>query len=212
MPNKLPTSLNRECILKAINGLDLGVEHLFSESTGYDLLFKGKRYAPKAVVGIAAEIQTGEKFGPYDFKGGRNSRCFRLLEINGFDIVAKGEVALFPDEISTSEPHSEGSVVRVAVNRFERDDRARAASVEHYGFRCQVCSFDFREKYGDLGSGFIHVHHLVPLSQIRTSYLVDPVRDLVPICPNCHAMIHRRDPPFSVKELKDLIKSNEPTG
>lgn len=66
---------------------------------------------------------------------------------------------------------------------------------------------DFGEKYGDLGKGFIHVHHIVPLNKIGQEYMVDYKKDLIPVCPNCHAMLHRRvnGKEVSVEELKKIL-------
>jgi 5-methylcytosine-specific restriction protein A len=58
----------------------------------------------------------------------------------------------------------EGSRIRVEVNRFERDLGLRLAAVRFHGTRCQVCDFSFEEVYGELGAGYIEVHHLKPLS------------------------------------------------
>lgn len=115
-------------------------------------------------------------------------------------------VDIFPDESAGQSKHEEGSRFRVEVNIYERSREARKKCVSHYGERCSVCNFDFESAYGALGKGFIHVHHLVPLSKITKSYVVDPVRDLRPVCPNCHAMIHRRKPAFSINELKKQLK------
>ncbi|MHB1236987.1 MAG: HNH endonuclease [Gallionella sp.] len=115
-------------------------------------------------------------------------------------------VDLFPDESAGHTKHEEGSRFRVEVNIYERSRDARNKCVSHYGARCSVCEFDFGSVYGALGKGFIHVHHLVPLAGITKSYIVDPVRDLRPVCPNCHAMIHRRNPAFSISEIKGLLK------
>lgn len=91
----------------------------------------------------------------------------------------------------------EGGRVAVRLVSYERNARARAACLAAHGTRCRVCDLDFGEEYGPLlGGGFIHVHHLVPLSAREGEYALDPVRDLVPVCPNCHAMLHRRDPPI----------------
>tara|TARA_R110002050_G_scaffold54303_4_gene122942 strand:- start:29513 stop:29710 length:198 start_codon:yes stop_codon:yes gene_type:complete len=60
--------------------------------------------------------------------------------------------------------------------------------------------------YGEIGKGFIHVHHLTPISEIGKKYQIDPINDLRPVCPNCHSMLHRRNPPISVNELKEIIK------
>jgi 5-methylcytosine-specific restriction protein A len=89
MANSIPEEISKDHVLEAIKRLNAGYEHQFAESTGYDLLFEGKRYPPKAVVGIASEIVTGRSFSPYDFKGGLESKCFRLLGDLGFEIVPK---------------------------------------------------------------------------------------------------------------------------
>jgi len=89
MKEKIPSGIEREHILQALESLNSGVRHDFADSRGYDLLYEGKRYPPKAVVGVAAELITGQQLGPYDFKGGVSSKCFRVLEQNGFEIVIK---------------------------------------------------------------------------------------------------------------------------
>ncbi|WP_018632773.1 HNH endonuclease [Neomegalonema perideroedes] len=100
----------------------------------------------------------------------------------------------------------EGGRVRRMVNLYERDKDARAACVRHYGAKCQACEFDFRKAYGAHGEGFIHVHHLVPLSTIGEDYEVDPIKDLIPLCPNCHAMIHRGpEAPLTLSRLKQIL-------
>lgn len=116
----------------------------------------------------------------------------------------RGQV--FPDEVSEAiAAYLEGAVMRVSVNKYERSDAARKACLEAYGFSCAVCEFDFSKAYGAIGQGFIHVHHLIELSSIRETYEVDPVEDLRPVCPNCHAMLHRRVPAFSIDELRAAI-------
>lgn len=101
----------------------------------------------------------------------------------------------------------EGATKEVFVNRYERNQAARRECIRHHGQRCVVCELDFGETYGDRGEGFIHVHHVVPLSQIGERYEVNPITDLVPVCPNCHAMLHRGDSCLSVNELKSLLKT-----
>nr|WP_218143216.1 HNH endonuclease [Luteibacter sp. UNC138MFCol5.1] len=94
----------------------------------------------------------------------------------------------------------------VRVNRYERSTAARAQCLAHFGTVCQACGIDFGVFYGAHGAGYIHVHHHLPLSSIKQSYVVDPIRDLVPVCANCHAMIHRRDPALTISELRALIR------
>lgn len=121
-----------------------------------------------------------------------------------------GEFRL-PDEVEEGSDADETAVRRVLVNRYERDREARQACIEAHGLRCKVCEFDFEAAYGSLGAGFIHVHHVVPISQVGGDYNVDPVRDLVPVCPNCHAMLHRPpDRVLTVAELKQRLRRFAP--
>jgi len=113
--------------------------------------------------------------------------------------------AVYPDEVDIC---IEGAVTQVKVNRYERDPKARTACITYYKPVCMICGFDFRLKYGDLGKGFIHVHHVTPLSETGARYQVDPIKDLLPVCPNCHAMLHMTKPPLSVSTLKKLIHEN----
>lgn len=99
----------------------------------------------------------------------------------------------------------EGASVRVVVNRYERSAANRMACIAHYGLTCQACGIDFARAYGPLGDDFIHVHHRTPVSQLGEGYVVNPVADLIPVCPNCHAMLHRRSPPLDYQELRDIL-------
>lgn len=113
---------------------------------------------------------------------------------------------VYPDEIPTDREYFEGSKKSVQINAYERSAAARQACIEHYGLRCFVCEFDFESEYGEIGRGFIHVHHEVPLHQIDGNYAVDPIADLKPVCPNCHSMLHKGDPVFSIEELRTRRK------
>ncbi|MDX2193533.1 MAG: hypothetical protein NW201_09265 [Gemmatimonadales bacterium] len=99
----------------------------------------------------------------------------------------------------------EGALSRVLRSRHERNAAARAQCIAHHGTRCKVCDLSFGEKYGPLGEGLIHVHHLTPLGKQRGARRVDPVTELVPVCPNCHAMLHREDPPLGVERLREAM-------
>ncbi|MFC1507839.1 HNH endonuclease [Pseudomonadota bacterium] len=111
----------------------------------------------------------------------------------------------FPDEINDTETHIEGAKKTVTVNAYERDSEAREKCIKHWKLNCYVCGFHFEMAYGNLGKGFIHVHHLKPLSEIGHEYEVDPIEDLRPVCPNCHAMLHRKRPALSIEELKSIV-------
>lgn len=115
---------------------------------------------------------------------------------------------ILPEEIESPEKYVEGASKTVSVNTYERNSEARKKCIEHHGYVCAVCSFDFEKVYGAIGKKYIHVHHVIPLSEIRKEYALDPVKDLVPVCPNCHAIIHRTQPPLTVKQLKEHLESN----
>jgi putative restriction endonuclease len=113
-------------------------------------------------------------------------------------------VQLQPEELSSPSSLIEGASLRVTVNIYERSAEARQQCIEHHGCTCSVCGFDFGRAYGELGHGYIHVHHLTPLADIGEQYAVDPIHDLRPVCPNCHAMLHRREPPLSITDLQSI--------
>ena len=105
--------------------------------------------------------------------------------------------------------YSEGSQMTITVNKYERNPRNRALCILHHGYKCKVCNFEFNEKYGNLGDNFIEVHHLTPLSEIKENHIVNPVNDLIPLCSNCHSMIHRNDQLMSPEDLKFIIDKIE---
>jgi 5-methylcytosine-specific restriction protein A len=126
----------------------------------------------------------------------------KLFETTKINIALDSQE--FPDEI-TEANCVEGARESVHVNRYERDSTAKRKCIGKWGIICVVCDFDFEKKYGCRGAGFIHVHHLIPLSEIRQEYSLDPIADLRPICPNCHSIIHRYKPAISIEALKKLL-------
>ncbi len=122
-----------------------------------------------------------------------------------------GILAMLPVEEANSsyeEPGTtgfpEGVLTQIKVNKYERDPRNRAAALAIHGRVCLVCEQDLSHVYGSTGIGAIEVHHAIPVSQLGEDYEIDPSKDLIPLCPNCHTVVHRRDPPYSIEELKDL--------
>lgn len=101
--------------------------------------------------------------------------------------------------------NEEGQELYLLSKRYERSKINREACIKAQGIRCKVCGLLFSEVYGKIGDGFIHVHHKQPLSMMSNSYQLDPANDLVPVCPNCHSMLHRKSPPYSIEELKKML-------
>lgn len=101
----------------------------------------------------------------------------------------------------------EGAQTTVKTNKYERDRRNRAAAIAIHGDSCMACDIKLSNLYGEVAEGFIEVHHVIPVSQLGEGYVIDPANDLVPLCPNCHSVAHRRSPPFSVEEIRLMIRS-----
>lgn len=116
-------------------------------------------------------------------------------------------IELITEEISIEESEGlhEGAKKTIIINAYERNPKARSLCLKHWGTKCTICGFDFEKVYGKIGQGFIHVHHLIPISQIGKSYQIDPIKDLRPVCPNCHAMIHLKKPPMNIDEIKKQL-------
>lgn len=113
----------------------------------------------------------------------------------------------FSGTTDTTITYVEGSATQVTQTRYERNVYARKECLKHYGYSCSVCDFNFEKFYGSLGYKFIHVHHLTQVATIKQEYKVNPIQDLRPVCPNCHSMLHKQNPPLTIDELKDIIKN-----
>jgi hypothetical protein len=142
----------------------------------------------------------GSYFGIYDVCEGRSphkldvERAARLvrqtIEANYFYSAA---------EIDENAQKMEGSSVRKYVNHRRREVKLRLAKIRQVLRRnggrltCEVpnCNFDFRKRYGDLGAGYAHVHHKEQLSNAPKTGTLTSLNDLVIVCANCHAMIHK---------------------
>ena len=105
----------------------------------------------------------------------------------------------------------EGGQVTRTVESYERDQSLRDDCLKFYGFTCQVCEFDFEKEYGLEGMGFIEVHHIERLADRQLSE-TNPITDLIPLCANCHRMAHRRVPPYTPAEIKEMIRRAKARG
>ncbi|MBN2892968.1 MAG: HNH endonuclease [Bacteroidales bacterium] len=133
------------------------------------------------------------------------------LEKEWFNFLATTKLSFNPFEEKTDNSRSfvEGSALQVTQTRYERNIEARNECLKHYGFTCVVCGFNFEKTFGNLGYKFIHVHHLTEVSRIKKEYNVNPIADLRPVCPNCHAMLHKQNPAITIEELKEIITNQK---
>lgn len=108
------------------------------------------------------------------------------------------------------ESRLEGSVSFNYGKKYERDLVNRIRAISIHGVSCTVCGFNFEKVYGNRGKDFIEVHHRKPLSTLGgVEVEVNPETDLVPLCSNCHRMIHRRhNDVLTIEQLKSMVEIN----
>lgn len=100
----------------------------------------------------------------------------------------------------------EGTPYSCESTVYERNPTLRKLCIQHHGTQCAICKMSFEGIYGDAAIGYIHVHHLVPLSTMMDAHQVNPVKDLLPVCPNCHAVIHLKDPPYTPDQVRNMLR------
>ena len=113
--------------------------------------------------------------------------------------------------IRRSTEDQEGKHVTKETTVIQRNQSARKKCIEYYGCKCAACRIEMRNIYGEIGENFIEVHHLNPIHLFDDQHVVDYIEDLVPLCPNCHAMIHKLENPSDLETLKELINGNRPS-
>jgi 5-methylcytosine-specific restriction protein A len=107
------------------------------------------------------------------------------------------------------EGYSEGKLSRVEINKYERNPVNRRICLMAKGYICSICGFDFQRTYGNIGKDYIEVHHITQVSEMGEDYVVKPLEDLVPLCSNCHSMIHRTKPMLSIEFLRSEYLNND---
>jgi 5-methylcytosine-specific restriction enzyme A len=174
-------------------GTEYYLERIYNEN--------GNNGLKTALLSLYQHIEYFEETSGASVKKGREiyEKYYQLVKDNYGETV-------FPDEVDSDQKYSEGKTKKVIVNSYERNHLARQECIEHFGLNCQVCDFNFEEKFGELGKNFIHVHHIIDISTIGKEYSVNPIKDLIPVCPNCHAMLHKQKPAYTISELKSTMR------
>ena len=174
------------------------------------------RYAKRIaqIYDIDFTIRSNQKFKFWDlfFNGWMDGKYFiwqlKTELQSAIEFIGISGEEQFPNELPNSEKTilHEGLKKTITVNSYERNSKARNECIKYWKPICTVCGFNFEKTYGEFGKGFIHVHHLKPISEIAKTYQINSVDDLRPICPNCHAMLHKKNPPLSIEELKIVLQ------
>lgn len=168
---------------------------------------KRKRKDPEMVKLFAVQgVTDGDILQSWDITAADPNAIF-----DAFDALVSKTIPKFERELETKlqEKLTEGEQDTFTANKYERNQKARAACLAYHGTACVICGIDFEKVYGPEFAGKIEVHHILPLSQIGKEYVVDPIHDLVPVCPNCHTAIHsKKDGVYTIEEIKKLRSNN----
>jgi len=104
------------------------------------------------------------------------------------------------------EDNKEGKHIYNYSKKYEREYNNLLKAIEYHGTRCKICGFDFERVYGERGKGFIEIHHTKSLNTLDEEMVIDPKKDLIPVCANCHRIIHReKNNVLSINEMKKLL-------
>lgn len=134
-------------------------------------------------------------------------------KLNQFNFVNSIKVdyeKILSHDLISSTKSKDGKKIEYYTYKYERDKKTRDEAIKIHGLKCKACNFDFEEKYGFIGIGYIEVHHIVPLHTLDGEIEVNPVTDLIPVCSNCHRMIHRKkDSILAIEDIQTLLTNSK---
>lgn len=208
----------------AIYGDKIIFDKLFESSDG---TYRGYyQFIPESITWLNQPI-TAEEFSQldYEFKNFTHSMqkkstsllpaILGLINQNKISESVTNFGIILPEELTEQEilELHEGGKKQITVNAYERNPRARTVCINHYRqkngrIKCEVCGFDFGKIYGEKFMEKIHVHHLIEIASIGDEYIIDPIEDLIPICPNCHLIAHSKKPAYTPKEIQEMLTNN----
>lgn len=203
----IPRNIEVEHILKAVKDIDRDRVPPRRRSDYYDLVVNQKRYPPKYVISVAnkyansSELPSG-KFNAVEAKNYLTRLKFQVSdrrENRKIKIAAEDEESAYPEGRERYKKH----------RSLERDSRIvkskKIKRLKKTGkLQCDVCSFDFKEMYGEIGEGFIEAHHSVPVAELGGKRKTRE-SELALVCSNCHRMLHRGNTLLSIEELKSRV-------
>lgn len=166
---------------------------------------------------------TGFEYGTIDSSFTRFGQGMKIVSLDYFsDIVKliKNRNSITPKsffklpeelDIEQFQTLTEGAKKKITINSYERNPVAKAKCISYYKsknngkVKCEICGFDFGAIYGDEFSDKIVIHHIKEISLIGKKYKVNPVKDLLPICPNCHLIAHSKTPAYTPDEIRKML-------
>jgi 5-methylcytosine-specific restriction protein A len=183
-------------VTMAINSQEISLDEQLPPGPWRNLEFEAQKLVAKSAYGRSSDV-----------RGLIRDVCslfLCLLEIAEEDGPFVEDAELF-HHASKTLGEVEGRKIVAKLTRYERSRKNRRACINHFGASCQICGLDFSQFYGVIGDGYVEVHHRLPVSMMASAYRLDVVKDLIPVCSNCHRMMHRRWPPITPEELGEMI-------
>lgn len=163
-----------------------------------DLLFKALSEKPIVSLAFLQKMYPDHNWTPQ--VGGLSIPEHIAQEL--FSLVQENErFSFIPKSKQEITLYAEGKPRSVIYKTYDRSPAARQACIEYYGYSCFVCGFSFEKMYGAIGLKYIEVHHLCQIADIDEEYMINPIKDLRPVCANCHRMLHKTRPPLAIEEL-----------
>ena len=171
-------------------------------------------YSIEELLTISAKIKSDEDIlaGPYGYISSKAIEAYIRFYAQKHNIDL-GAIPI-PDVSSMPQPDEEdekqrleGRMTEAKVLRRQRNRQARQQCLEASGYKCYICGFDFEKTYGEIGKGFLEVHHTKPLATYDDEHPI-PQSELCALCSNCHSMVHRKKDVLDVEELKNMFLSH----
>jgi len=208
------SSIQYKCIVEKINLYQPYIrddKEYWKDQAEYDKSINGKFMRLKLVDQIYSSklsLEILKENGLTSAPQGPIKAKNQLVEYINSNFSDNYQNDIFPEMLDYEPIEFEGIKKQITVNKYERSSIARKKCIDFHGLNCKVCNINFEKSYGVIGIDFIHIHHLTPIRKIGREYKVDYKKDLIPVCPNCHAMLHRKinghEP--TIEELKKLVK------
>ena len=202
-------SFSKFLLEKSKDLLISNIETLRKFNVDGDIYIKGKDEAKSKIDSFdVSEISKNGSFEVLFESSMRDLRKNNELNDLFLDLAKIAQLLIFtllPYEVEAY-GEVEGKKFEVITTKYERSRKNRALCLAYFGSSCQICAFNFEATYGEQAKDYIHVHHIEQVSDLGEARKINPLTELIPLCPNCHAVAHLRNPPYSPRELRDMIK------
>lgn len=165
-------------------------------------------YSIEELMCISSNINSDENIlaGPYGYISSKAIEAYIRFYANkhGIDLkVVENSINEKAQEQEDVEKF-EGRMTEARILRRQRNYQARQKCLENSDYKCYICGFDFGKTYGEIGRGFLEVHHTKPLASYDDEHPI-PQNELCALCSNCHSMVHRKKEVLDVEELKRIV-------